>query len=144
MLHELNCRICGKKFMQRSGKSLCCSHECSAINRKQKAKEYRDRPENKEKYRNWKKPMYVTCHICGEPIIQCGDDIIRSRYHEYCVELEAVRAMLNGEQYHNGRCCLALRRYSNYGYSNVALRRRVEESGITLETIDKWKEYSHV
>jgi hypothetical protein len=100
---QKKCIICGKTFIPHKNlinRQLCCSPECSAKNRYEINKRWKNKPENIERrhriYQERTKDKTV-CELCGKPT-EAVYTPHRTHYHDECIINEAIEIIKSGNK----------------------------------------------
>lgn len=117
------CKICGEKFETQNTRYCTCSLNCSIKNARALNNTWKKN--NVNKVREYRKPVVVSCRICGKevPTTYSAGRNSHKYYHEKCVVKEALRAVLEGKGFNDRR---VKRAYNIYGYSIKELREMLE------------------
>lgn len=97
MAVKKNCRICGKEFIAKWDKIVCCSSKCSEKNRKNTMREYGK--EYRKTHKGAVSRVTVNCACCGKPF----EKLTTNRKKIYCSNecnlfMQAQRQKLQSER----------------------------------------------
>ena len=113
------CKICGKEFETQNTRYCTCSLNCSIKNAQALSNTWKKN--NVDKVREHRKPVIVSCRICGKevPATYSAGRNSHKYYHEKCVVKDALQAVAEGKGVEDSR---VKRAWNTYCYSLKELK----------------------